>query len=93
LEQQHGFWDNLSPLTKAATLLFAMGKMAGIMSILSLFVIIELAFYMGIVYASLIGMSALLCLIQLFRPGQQENKPTREQVEAWAREYSLLEGK
>ena len=86
------FWDNLSPLTKVASVLFVLGKLTGIMTILSLMVSPTLAIYTGIVYATLIGTCILLCLIQIYRTGKQKKKPTMEQVEEWAREYNLIKG-
>jgi len=93
LEDNTFFWERLSSLTKVATVLFCIGKLTGVMSMIALLASPMLAMYTGIVYAALIGTSILLCLIQMSRTKKQRNKPTREQVEAWAREYSLLEGR
>jgi len=93
LEDNTFFSEILSTLTKVATVLFCIGKLTGVMSMIALLASPMLAMYTGIVYAALIGTSILLCLIQMSRTKKQRNKPTREQVEAWAREYSLLEGR
>jgi hypothetical protein len=52
-----------------------------------------LAKWMLVVYATFIAISVLLSGYQMFRGGKQDRKPTKEQVEEWAREYRLLEGK
>ena len=48
---------------------------------------------MLMMYATFIGISILLSSVQIFKSKKQDNKPTKEQVEAWAREYNLLEAK
>ena len=90
MENDISFWERLSPLTKIATVLFALGKMTGIMSILALLASPTLAIYTGIVYAALIGACILICLVQLYRTEKQRKKPTMEQVEEWAKEYNLI---
>ena len=62
------------------------------MTFITYFVDLALAKWMLVLYATFIGISVLLSGIQMFKNDKQENKPTKEQVEAWAREYKLLEG-
>jgi|TARA_R110001583_G_scaffold117173_2_gene268258 uncharacterized membrane protein len=93
LEEQEGFWENLSTLTKMASVFFILGKVMGFMTFFTFFVNLMLAKWMLVVYAIFIAISVLLSGYQMFRGGKQDRKPTKEQVEEWAREYRLLEGK
>jgi hypothetical protein len=93
LEEQEGFWENLSMLTKLASVFFILGKVVGFMTFFTFFVNLILAKWMLVVYATFIAISVLLSGYQMFRGGKQDRKPTKEQVEEWAREYRLLEGK
>jgi hypothetical protein len=87
------FWDDLSPLTKASSAFFVLGKATGFMTFIMYFVDLVLAKWMLMLYASFIGISILLSCIQMFRTKKADTKPSLEQVQAWAREYNLLEGK
>jgi len=89
---QEGIWESLSTLTKISSAFFILGKMTGFMTFITYFVDLALAKWMLVLYATFIGISVLLSGIQMFKNDKQENKPTKEQVEAWAREYKLLEG-
>lgn len=89
---QEGIWESLSTLTKISSAFFILGKMTGFMTFITYFVDLTLAKWMLVLYATFIGISVLLSGIQMFKNGKEENKPTKEQVEAWAREYKLLEG-
>ena len=93
MEEQKGFWENLSTLTKLASVFFVLGKVVGFMTFFTFFVNLMLAKWMLVVYAIFIAISVLLSGYQMFRGGKQDRKPTKEQVEEWAREYRLLEGK
>jgi len=93
LEEQEGFWENLSTLTKLASVFFVLGKVVGFMTFFTFFVDLVLAKWMLVLYATFIAISVLLSGCQMFRGGKQDRKPTKEQVEEWAREYRLLEGK
>lgn len=85
------YWDELSPLTKASSVFFILGKLTGFMTFMTYFVDLALAKWMLVLYATFIGISVLLSSAQMFR-NKKEIKPTKEQVEAWAKEYKLLEG-
>ena len=87
------FWEDLSPLTKASSAFFVLGKATGFMTFIMYFVDLVLAKWMLMLYASFIGISILLSCIQMFRTKKADTKPSLEQVQAWAREYNLLEGK
>lgn len=87
------FWDDLSLLTKTSSAFFILGKATGFMTFMAYFVDLVLAKWMLILYASFIGISILLSCIQMFRTKKADTKPSLEQVQAWAREYNLLEGK
>ena len=63
------------------------------MTFFTFFVNLVLAKWLLIVYAIFIGISILLSAYQMFRPEKQVKKPTKEQVEEWAIEYKLLEGR
>ena len=91
--QPSGVWDSLPVLTKLASAFFVLGKAVGFMTFFVFFLELELAKWMLLLYATFIAISILLSGYQMFRKRRQDNKPTREQVEAWAREYNLLEGK
>ena len=73
--------------------IFLLGKLAGFMTFFTFFVNLVLAKWLLIVYAIFIGISILLSAYQMFRPEKQVKKPTKEQVEEWAIEYKLLEGR
>lgn len=92
MENKEGVWDNLSMLTKTASAFFILGKMTGFMTFIAYFVNLTLAKSMLILYATFIGISILLSGYQMFTCRKQDTKPTKQQVEAWAREYKLLEG-
>jgi len=87
------FWHDLSPLTKTSSVFFVLGKATGFMTFMMYFVDLALAKWMLMLYASFIGISILLSCIQMFRAKKADTKPSLEQVQAWAREYNLLEGK
>jgi len=93
MSEPPGVWDNLSMLTKLASAFFVLGKVVGFMTFFTFFVDLVLAKWMLVLYATFIAISVLLSGSQMFRKGKQDEKPTREQVEEWAREYRLLEGK
>lgn len=85
-------WGSLPMLTKLASAFFVLGKTVGLMSFFTFFINLELAKWMLIGYATFIGVSILLSTYQMFKADKEE-KPTKEQVTQWAREYNLLEGK
>lgn len=85
-------WESLPMLTKLASAFFVLGKITGFMTFLTYFVNLPLAKIMLLVYATFIGLSVIASATQMFKSGKNEIKPTRRQVEAWAREYKLLEG-
>ena len=87
------FWGELSMLTKISSAFFVLGKVTGFMTFITYFVNLVLAKWMLMLYASFIGISILLSCIQMFRTKKADTKPSLEQVQAWAREYNLLEGK
>ena len=93
MSEPPGMWENLPMLTKAASLFFILGKVVGFMTFFTFFANLMLAKWMLMVYAMFIGISIFLSGYQMFRKGKRDNKPTRQQVEEWAREYRLLEGK
>ena len=93
MEEHEGGWGNLPSLTKLASAFFLLGKLAGFMTFFTFFVDLVLAKWLLIVYAIFIGISILLSAYQMFRSEKQVKKPTKEQVEEWAREYKLLEGR
>ena len=93
MSEPPGVWDNLSMLTKLASAFFVLGKVVGFMTFFTFFVDLVLAKWMLVLYATFIAISVLLSGCQMFRGGKQDRKPTKEQVEEWAREYRLLEGK
>jgi len=85
-------WDELPMLTKFASAFFILGKITGFMTLITYFINLPLAKTMLIVYASFIGISILLSGIEMFSNKKQEKLPTKEQVEAWAKQYNLLQG-
>lgn len=87
------FWGELSMLTKISSAFFVLGKVTGFMTFITYFVNLVLAKWMLIMYATFIGISILLSCTQMFRTKKTDAKPSLEQVQAWAREYNLLEGK
>tara|TARA_R110002153_G_scaffold9039_1_gene37796 strand:- start:48 stop:329 length:282 start_codon:yes stop_codon:yes gene_type:complete len=93
MEEHKGGWGSLPLLTKLASAFFLLGKLAGFMTFFTFFVNLVLAKWLLIVYAIFIGISILLSAYQMFRPEKQVKKPTKEQVEEWAIEYKLLEGR
>ena len=93
MEEHEGGWESLPLLTKLASAFFLLGKLAGFMTFFTFFVDLVLAKWLLIVYAIFIGISILLSAYQMFRSEKQVKKPTKEQVEEWAREYKLLEGR
>jgi len=92
LENKEGIWESLPMLTKLASAFFVLGKVTGFATLMTYFVNLELAKSMLIVYATFIGISILFSVIEMFSTRKESAKPTKEQVEAWAREYKLLEG-
>jgi len=92
LESKEGIWESLSMLTKLASAFFILGKVTGFMTFITYFVNLALAKLMLMVYATFIGISILFSVIEMFSTRKRSAKPTKEQVEAWAREYKLLEG-
>ena len=86
------YWDKLPVLTKVSSAFFVLGKMTSFLTFITYFVDLQLAKWMLVVYASFIMISILLSGIQVFKKDKKHDKPTRQQVEAWAREYKLLEG-
>ena len=86
-------WEELSMLTKFASAFFVLGKATGFMTFITYFANLTLAKWMLIMYASFIGISILLSCVQMFRAKKVDTKPSLEQVQAWAKEYNLLEGK
>jgi len=92
LDNKDGLWESLSMLTKLASAFFILGKMTGFATFITYFVNLEVAKTMLMVYATFIGISILLSGYQMFSTRKGSAKPTKEQVEAWAREYKLLEG-
>ena len=80
-------------LTKISSAFFVLGKVTGFMTFFMYFANLMLAKWMLMMYATFIGISILLSSVQIFKSKKQDNKPTKEQVEAWAREYNLLEAK
>ena len=83
MESKEGIWESLPMLTKIASAFFILGKATGFMTFITYFVNLELAKSMLIVYAT---------FVEMFSCRKVNAKPTKEQVEAWAREYKLLEG-
>ena len=55
MEEQEGFWENLSTLTKLASVFFILGKVVGFMTFFTFFVNLMLAKWMLMVYAMFIG--------------------------------------
>ena len=92
MESKEGIWESLPMLTKIASAFFILGKTTGFITFITYFVNLELAKSMLIVYATFIGISILLSAVEMFSCRKVNAKPTKEQVEAWAREYKLLEG-
>jgi len=88
-----GIWESLPMLTKISSAFFVLGKVTGFMTFIMYFANLMLAKWMLMMYATFIGISILLSSVQIFKSKKQDNKPTKEQVEAWAREYNLLEAK
>ena len=86
------YWDELPVLTKVSSAFFVLGKLTSFLTFITYFVDLQLAKWMLVVYASFITISILLSGIQMFKKNKKHNKPTKQQVEAWAREYKLLEG-
>ncbi len=87
------FWDELSMLTKISSAFFILGKATGFMTFMMYFVDLTLAKWMLMLYASFIGISILLSCIQMFTTKKVDTKPSLEQVQAWAKEYDLLDVK
>ena len=87
------FWGELSMLTKISSAFFVLGKVTGFMTFMMYFVDLTLAKWMLMLYASFIGISISISCIHMFRTKKADTKPSLEQVQAWAREYNLLEGK
>ena len=87
------FWGELSTLTKISSAFFVLGKATGFMTFMMYFVDLVLAKWMLMLYASFVGISILISCIHMFRTKKADTKPSLEQVQAWAREYNLLEGK
>ena len=86
-------WESLPMLTKVSSAFFVLGKVTGFMTFIMYFANLMLAKWLLMMYATFIGISILLSSVQIFKSKKQDNKPTKEQVEAWAREYNLLEVK
>jgi len=87
------FWEELSTLTKISSVFFVLGKVTGFMTFMMYFVDLVLAKWMLMLYASFIGISIFLSCVKMFKAKKADTKPSLEQVQAWAREYNLLEGK
>ncbi len=87
------FWEELSTLTKISSAFFVLGKVTGFMTFMMYFVDLVLAKWMLMLYATFIGISIFLSCVKMFRAKKADTKPSLEQVQAWAREYNLLEGK
>ena len=87
------FWEELSTLTKISSAFFVLGKVTGFMTFMMYFVDLVLAKWMLMLYASFIGISIFLSCVKMFKAKKADTKPSLEQVQAWAREYNLLEGK
>ena len=87
------FWEELSTLTKISSAFFVLGKATGFMTFMMYFVDLVLAKWMLMLYASFIGISIFLSCVKMFTAKKADTKPSLEQVQAWAREYNLLEGK
>lgn len=92
MSSEKDLWGSLPMLTKLASVFFVLGKMVGFMTFFTFFINLQLAKWMLIGYATFIGVSILSSTCQMFKAGREE-KPTKEQVTQWAREYNLLEGK
>lgn len=92
MHSETSLWGDLPTLTKVAAVFFVLGKMIGFMTFFTFFVNLQLAKWLLIGYATFIGISIILSGRQMFK-AQKNQRPSREQIKEWAREYNLIEGK
>jgi len=85
-------WEDISLLGKMATVLFVLGKMQFIPSVIALFAFRDWAPLFLSLYGGFIGGAALLCLIDVIfikkKMKRGEEIPSRKKVEMWVEHYS-----
>jgi len=88
-------WEDISLLGKMATVLFVLGKMQFIPSVIALFAFRDWAPLFLSLYGGFIGGAAFFCLIDMmFLKKKMKNlkkPPSRRQVQIWVEHYAKQE--